>query len=241
MRLLFKLPLLSVVGVLATQMTFSGRAIAGREPVIIPDSSTNGLGDTFAPTPPRVMTVEEIVNNSLNDIGQNSSVPSGSSQSLPITDQQVAAIRDAISAENPASLQQALSDLQQQLSNELGGPSINLARVDNSRASVQDAVEASNDLINSLNNQILEAGAESPTLTTLLELLEDANASLNSDPGLMFEDGEGEFGLIRVAPGVAQVVEPEEPEIIEERQEPIESEAESEVQQPAPQPIRGLW
>ena len=175
MRLSFKLPLLTVAGVLATQMTFSGRAIAGREPVIIPDSSTNGLGDTFAPTPPRVLTVEEIVNNSLDNIDQGSSVPSGS-QGVPITNQQVAAIRDAISAGNSADLDQALSDLQQQLSNELGGPSINLGRVDNSRGSVQDAVDASNNLINSLDEQTLGAGVESPTLNTLLRLLEDANA-----------------------------------------------------------------
>ena len=66
--------------------------------------------------------------------------------------------------------------------------------------------------------------------------------SLNTDPGLRFEDGEGEFGLIRIAPGVARVVEPE-PEVIEEevQEQRVESEAESEVQQPAPQPIRGLW
>ena len=242
MRLIFKLSLLTVAGAIATQMTFSERAIAGREPVIIPDSSTNGLGDTFAPVPPRLLTVEEIVNNSLTDIGQDSAVPVGDSQSLPIDGQQVIAIRDAISGESPASLEQALADLQQQLSDDLGGARITLSRVDNSRAAVQEAVDTSNALINSLDNQTLAAGAESPTLATLLRLLEDANASLNREPGLLFEDGEGEFGLIRIAPGVAQV-EPE-PVIIEEEpqtQEEFETESESEVQQPAPEPIRGLW
>lgn len=243
MRLISKLSLLTVAGAIATQMTFSERAIAGREPVIIPESSTNGLGDTFVPVPPRLVTVEEVVSNSLTDIGQSSSVPSGGSQSLPISDQQVVAIRDAISGDNQASIDQGLSDLQQQLSNELGGPSIDLSRVSNSRSSVQDAVDGANDLINSLDDQTLAAGAESPTLATLLRLLEDANASLNSEPGLMFEDGEGEFGLIRLAPGIAQA-EPEPEPVIEEEpqtQQELETESESEVQQPAPEPIRGLW
>ena len=243
MRLIFKLSLFTMASAIASQMAFANGAIAGLVPTITPDSSTNGLGDSFAPTtPPSEESIEEIINDYLDDIGQNSSVPSGNDgePGIPITDSQVTTIRDAISSENPTSLAQSLTNLQEQLSDELGGSTIVLSRVGNSRGDVVDAVTAANDLINSLDDQSLSVAAESPTLATLLRLLEDANASLNSEPDLTFTDDEGEFGLIRIAQGVVPVVEPVvEPEpIMETQRQAVESEV---IEQPAPEPIRGLW
>ncbi len=241
MRLLFKLPLLSVVGVLATQMTFSGRAIAGSEPVIIPDSSTNGLGDTFADEPEGTsvcaLTVEGLVNEFLNTIGRNLSTPAGSNQSLSSSNPDVEAVRRAISSDSQSSLEEALASLQQRISDDLGGPKVVLYRVENSIEDIEAAVKTSNETVNGLDDATIVAASESPALAAVLKSLENANASLNSAPCIGFGDDQGEFSMLSIVPGAEPVVELEEP-VVEEM--PMVEE-ETEVQQPAPEPIRGLW
>ncbi|MBE9064791.1 hypothetical protein [cf. Phormidesmis sp. LEGE 11477] len=240
-RLIFKLPFLTLAGAIASQMAFTDVAIAGREPVIIPDSSTNGLGDTFAepePTSVCALTLEGLVNDFLSNVGNSSSVPVGGNQSLPISSSQVEAVRGAISAENSTSLDQAVANLQQQISDDLGGPRVLLYSVDNSIEGVQDAVLVSNNTVNTLDDSTIIAASESPALATVLRSLENANASLNSAPCIGFDDGEGEFSMLSIAPGAMPVVEPEEPAPIIEEPPMVE---ETEIQQPAPEPIRGLW
>lgn len=78
MRLIFKLSLFTMAGTIISHMVFTDVAIAGFTPTIIPDSSTSGLGDTFAPTSRREETEEEITDDSQDDTEQNAAAPNDS-------------------------------------------------------------------------------------------------------------------------------------------------------------------
>ncbi|MEO1390899.1 MAG: hypothetical protein AAFV85_26505 [Cyanobacteria bacterium J06634_6] len=233
MRSTIKLSLLATVSMIAMQAAFSGAAIAGSSPVL-PEDGSNAVGDNFGPPTemPRT-TIEDNAVDTLESIESGSSVPTADGDSVPVPPEVVSIIRDSLQSETPGGLNDGLLQLEQQIANELGSREIELSRV-SSTDGIRPAVQSANDVINGLSDQQIAAAAESPTFLSLLEILRNANATLNGDPGILFEDGNEEFGLFSLSP-VAPEPEPVIPI------EPIEPEPPITQPQPPVEPIRGLW
>ena len=176
---MIKYPFLALASVVVTQLTLSNVAFAGSTPVALPDSGSSGVSDNFTPVPAVLdTTIEEGALSTLQAFDQSDSVPTVGGASLPISSQQISVIQNSLQSGGNANL----SQLQQQLSNELGNPQIiTVSRVGNSPGEVQSAVQSVNSLIRGFDSQQLAAAAESPTFMSMLQLLRNASATLNSD------------------------------------------------------------
>lgn len=238
MRSTITFSFLATAGVLALQTVFSGAAIAGTTPVLPPDGS-NAVGDNFGPPIERPRTtIEDNAVDTLQSIDRNSSVPTVDGDTINVPPEVVSVIQNALQSETPSGLDSGLSQLEQQLANELGGRDIELSRVSTTDG-IRPAVQSANDIINGLSDQQLLAASESPTFLSLLEILRNANATLNGDPGILFEDGNEEFGLFRLSP-IVRVIEPE-PEEEFTPLPPTTTEPQPPVEAIEEEPIRGLW
>lgn len=246
-----KLLLCVLTCVLATPLVFSGAAIAGDEAVTHNDSGGAGVADNFGRRIDRPRTsIEEGSLAVLRTIENRSSVPSVDGDRQSISPEAVSTIRASLQANSRTNLESTLTQLEQQLTNEMGAPVFEVARISNSPSELRSAVSATNRLINGLDSQQLAAASQSPTFLSLVQLLRNANAMLNGDPEIGFNEGGGEFGLLGLRP-VSQ--RPARPEPTPQPQRPVVPElppAPPTPQTSAPlppvapaaqEPIRGLW
>ena len=237
MRSTIKLSLLASVSIVAVQTVFGGAAIAGSSPVL-PEDSSNAVGDNFGPPIERPRTtIEDSAVDTVDSIQRGSSVPTVDGSSVPVSPEVVSIIRDSLQSETSGGLSDGLFQLEQQIANELGSREIELSRVSTTDG-IRPAVQSANDIINGLTSEQIAAAAESPTFLSLLQILRNANATLNGDPSILFEDGNEEFGLFRLSP-VVRVPEPEPIPIPETP--PATTQPQPPVAPVQQEPIRGLW
>ena len=237
MRLAIKYPFLVLLGLFCAEAAMVRQAFAGVDPVVIPDSSGSGLGDTFSSPSStrraRVTCENNGVTNALRNIRQSESVDSVGNRTLSLSPSQFETIQSSLSGAQ-------LDALSQQIADETG-INVEISRADLSSSEVQDAVSSANELVNALDSQQLAAAADSPTFMTLLQLIEGGNESMS---GLDSLGGECETGLLKVGLAPAPVpvevpVEPAPPSPIR-NQEPV-PEPEPEPVPTFQEPIRGLW
>jgi len=246
-----KIWLCALTCVLVTPIVFSDAAIAGVEPVVLPESGSSSVGDNFGPPIDRPRTtIEEGSIDVLDAIQNRSSVPAIDGERLSISPEAVSTIRDSLQANSQTNLEPSLTRLEQQLANEIGNTPFEVLRINNSPSELRSAISSTNRLINSLDSQQLAAASQSPTFLSLLELLRNANAMLNSDPEIGFTDGIGEFGLlslrpasVRPEPPVSRPTPPRRPVVVPELppEDPQTTAPLPPVAPAAQEPIRGLW
>jgi len=125
-----------------------------------------------------------------------------------------------------------LSQLEQQIAAESG------QNIQVSQVGIEDipaAVRSTNDFIRQLDAQQLESISDSSTFMSLLDLLREANTSLNSNPDLAIEEAGSACNLFSFSPAPVPVVEPEVPVVVPEvTPEPPRIPTRRE-------PVRGLW
>ena len=241
MKLAIKFPLSSLLCLLCAG-AMANSASAGVKPVVTPDSSGSGLGDTFSnpgfSNRSNISCTNNGVVNTLRDIQQSKSVPSVNGQSLSISPEQINEIQSLLGGARPTASQ--LDALAQQITNETG-IEVEVSRSGISSNELRSAISSANDLVNALDGPELAAAANSPTLMTLLQLIKGGNESI---PGLNSLAGECETGLLNIglAPTPIPVEAPVEPTPVE----PIRIEEPVPEPEPEPvptfqEPIRGLW
>ena len=238
MKLTNKLFLLSMLCLLYSEAIASRQAFAGVTPVLIPDSSGSGLGDTFSypgfSNRSKLSCTNNGVVNTLRSIQRSKSVPSVSGSNLAVSPSQIDEIESLLVGDHPTAAQ--LDALAQQVTEETG-IDVEISRSGLSSSELQTAIGSANELVNALDSQQLSAAANSPALMTLLQLIKGGNESM---PGLDSLAGECETGLLKVGLAPVPVEAPIDPAPVE----PIR------IQEPAPEPepeptfqepIRGLW
>ena len=228
--------------VLATPVLFSGAAIAGIYPVVIPDASNAGVGDNLAPRLDRSNTcVKEGSLDLLESIQGRSSVPAVDGGRLSISPEAVSTIRASLQPDSRTDLEPSLTQLEQQLADEIGNRLVEVSRIPNSPSDVRSAISSTNRLINSLDSQQLDAASQSPTFLSLLQLLQNASKMLNSGVSIGCTEGVGDFGLIGLSPAPVPPSVPQAPAVPSLPQEPQTIESTPPVEPAVQEPIRGLW
>ncbi|MEL6901614.1 MAG: hypothetical protein AAFP07_11725 [Cyanobacteria bacterium J06606_4] len=211
---LTKLPLLALLCFTAVEVMKPYQAIAGSIPVFPPDGSS-AVGDSFAPTDEgssagntgsKVGTAGQIRGAALNivrAVEANGSVPSVGGRSLPISEQQLAVVKAALSATG-ADVQPAITALTQQLASELGasGLELDISMIGSSPADLSTAVAAANNLIMNMSTAQLAAAIDSPTFILILAILEAAANS--AEEGIELVEGAGGVGLPLLTSPLAQ-------------------------------------
>ena len=240
MKLTNKLFLFSLLCLLCAETTASRRAFAGVTPVLIPDSSGSGLGDTFSSPEfsnrSKLSCTNNGVVNTLRSIQQSKSVPSVNGRNLAVSPSQIDEIESLLVSDRPVADQ--LNALAQQVTEETG-IDVAIYRSALSSNELKKAIGSANELVNALDGQQLSAAANSPALMTLLQLIKGGNESM---PGLDSLAGECETGLLKV--GLAPVPVPVEAPIEPAPIEPIRTREPAPEPEPVPtfqEPIRGLW
>lgn len=157
--------------------TASERAIAGDRPVAQPDSGSSGLSDTFSPQRHSLdeTTLSARISGELATVLQriqaNRSVSSVEGKTLSISADQISTIISAVSTKRAVALEQ-------QLTTEMNGLEIEIAVLDISAQNLSSAIASTNDLLATLNSDQLISATESPTFTTLLQLISSANQAV---------------------------------------------------------------
>ena len=242
MRLAIKVPLLALLCLTGAEAIASNQALAGVTPVLIPDSSGSGLGDTFSSpgfsNRSKLSCTNNGVVNTLREIQRNESVPSVSGRELSISPDQIDNIQSLLSGDEPTAAQ--LDDLAQQVADETG-IGVEISRLGLSSNELKTAITSANDLVRALDSQQLAAAADSPALMTLLQLLKGGNETMS---GLDSLAGECETGLLKVglAPAPIPVEVPVEPDPLPP--DGIDTSIPEPEPEPVPtfqEPIRGLW
>ncbi len=238
MKLAIKLPLLALLCLSSAEATLSHPAFAGIVPVLPPDASGSGLGDTFSnpgfSKRSNVSCTNNGVVNTLRGIQRRQSVPSVSGREISVSPGQIDNIQSLLLGDRPTT--DRLGALAQQVKNETG-IDVEISRLGLSSNELRTAISAANELVSALDSQQLLAAAESPAFMTLLQLIKGGNESM---PGLDSLGGECETGLLQVglAPPVVEVPV---------RPDPLPAQTQEVVEpQPVPaptfqEPIRGLW
>lgn len=236
MKLAIKLPLFALLCLSGAEATMSHQAFAGITPVLPPDASGSGLGDTFSnpgfSNRSKISCTNNGVVNTLRDIQQRQSVPSVSGRELSISPMQINNIQSLLSGDRPTA--DRLGALAQQVKSETG-IDVEISRLGLSSNELQTAISSANELVSALDSQQLSAAAESPAFMTLLQLIKGGNETMS---GLDSLGGACETGLLEVglAPPPALPVQSEPVSVQEPVPEP--------QPQPVPtfqEPVRGLW
>ena len=242
MKSAIKFPLLVLICLLCSEIALSRQAIAGKNSIVTPDSSGQGLGDTFSNygSSPRseFSCTNNGVANSLRNIQRNESVPSVNGQEISLSPSQLDSIQSLVSNDRPTI--DALSSLAQQISDETG-INVEVSRADISSSALRSATNSANEMILALDGDQLNAAADSPTLMSLLELLRGGNeapAALDSLAG-QCEVGLLKVSLVEEAPPVEILTEPADPLPVR-NPDPI-PEPEPEPVPTFQEPVRGLW
>ncbi len=220
MRAIIKFPLLTLLCLLSAEASFIRPAAAGSAPVVLPESGSSGLGDTFSPAArPTQGDASQILSNRiysgitdmLRTLQQRESVPSVGGQILPISSEQLAQIETSfLGREGGTGFR--LTELEQQLASDLGGKVIEVSLLGNSSGDLAAAIESTNALIMSLDSEQLVAATKSPTFMALLRLLNSGNDVLSDrDLDRLFEAGDREFGILQMSLADDRATEPNMP------------------------------
>lgn len=243
MKSAIKFPLLVLLCLLCSETVLNRQAIAGKNSIVTPDASGQGLGDTFSnfDSSPRseYSCTNNGVANSLRNIQRSESVPSVGGQELSISPSQLDSIQSLVSNDRPTA--SSLSSLAQQIENETG-LNVEVSRADLSSSALRSATNSANEMILALEGNQLAAAANSPTLMSLLELLRGGNtapAALDSLAG-QCEVGLLKVSLVEEAPPIEIPTEPAEPLPPLRTPDPI-PEPEPEPVPTFQEPVRGLW
>ncbi len=168
-----------------TLVVVSTVALAGKGPVVLPDSSLAGVGDILAPSDdnstgnPTDLSTEisrQVVSN-LRSIRVQRSVPTVTGDSIAVPEQSIRLISDALSATG-GEIEPAIRALEQQLRLELSDVEVQVSLLGNSAVDYNTAVAAMNDFVLSLNSEQLALALESPTLMALHRLLSGKSDSV---------------------------------------------------------------
>ena len=162
----------------------SPASVAGQAPVVLPDSSSAGVGDTLAPANDDgagsatsvSSAVSRNVMGNLRSILLQRSVPTVAGNSIAVPEQTVSLISEALSATGGA-VEPAIQALANQLGQELGDVGLQVTMLGTSPADFGAAVASMNDLIMGLNSQQLAQALESPTLMALHRMLSGTASS----------------------------------------------------------------
>ena len=241
MKSAIKFPLLVLLCLLCSETVLNRQAIAGKNSIVSPDASGQGIGDTFSgySTFPQyeASCTNNGVANSLRNIQRNESVPSVGGREISVSPSQLDSIQSLVANDRPSI--DSLSSLAQQIADETG-LNVEVSRADISSSALQSATNSANEMILALDGDQLAAAAESPTLMSLLELLRGGNDTVAALDSLA---GQCEVGLLKVslaeeAPPVEIPAEPVEPLPPVRTPDPIPE------PEPVPtfqEPVRGLW
>ena len=209
MRSLIKFPLMALLCLCGTSAVMPPRAMAGSTPVALPDSSVTGVSDGFAPaaetssssaTPAQVAAqINTGVTTVLVKIASEGTVSSVGGRSLAISPQQVSTIAAVLSATGN-DVQPAIVALEQQLSSELAGKSIEITVLASSASDLSSAITSANDIILSMSRAELIAAIESPTFMALVQVLGAANQpATGSDSDVALEEVSGVTGILQMS------------------------------------------
>lgn len=201
MRSLVKFPILALSCFLFAEVALPTQALAGRVPVIPPDSS-NAVGDTFTPTRPALTgdvlaaQISNGVANALQTIQARQSVPSINGRYLFISPSKVAALTAAL-----ASVQTGerldIEALERQISDEMGGLEVDLTVLGTSESELETAIETTNSFIEGLTREQLALAINAPTLLALLQLLRAANDAASRE--IVSIPGGGRVGVVSIS------------------------------------------
>lgn len=204
MRSLIKFPLMALLCFVGTEAVMTPQALAGRVPIVLPGSSTNGVSDGYAPSAdsPAISAqvsaqISEGMLTTLRTIETQGTVSSIGDRSLSISSQQVSTITAVLSATGNE-VEPAIVALEQQLSTELDGREIDISVLGSSSGDLSSAIAAANDIILSLNRAELLAAIESPTFMAMLRVLGGANEAVVGDIDLALVEGSGIRRILRM-------------------------------------------
>jgi len=154
-------------------------ALAGKEPVVLPDSSSvvGSLG-MASDDPGGVLQNDPVGTGKyatsayklLSGIKNARLVPGVSTDCVAMSLDQLDVLVDAVSATGD-DVKPAIQRLADQLGAELSGVGLQVSRLDMSRPSYDSAVTSANSFINGLSDPELELAARSPTFLAVLALL----------------------------------------------------------------------
>ncbi|MGB3292582.1 MAG: hypothetical protein WBB01_06340 [Phormidesmis sp.] len=199
-RSLIKFPLLALVCFLSAEVALPARALAGRVPVVPPDSS-NAVGDTFTPERPALTgdtlaaQISNGVANALRTIQVRQSVRSINGKYLFISPNKVAALTAALSQVQTGE-RLDIEALEQQISDEMGGLEVDLTVLGTSESDLESAIETTNSFIEGLTREQLALAVNAPTLLALLQLLRAANDA--ADREIVSIPGGGRVGIVSI-------------------------------------------
>jgi hypothetical protein len=200
MKLLLKFPLLALILLFITEAVLPGRAIAGSEPVVIPDAATTTLGDTLLEQtlfPGLEQTVDVsaqiggAVANTVQTLQSNEEVPSINGRTLSISSEKLDVIAAAISNAGFD-----IEILEEQLSEEMD-LEIELSVLGTSSDELEEAIKAVNELIVGLDREHLITAVESPTFMALLKMLGNANQAVTGDSDEFLVEGSA-IGIVKI-------------------------------------------
>ncbi len=175
MRSLIKFSLLIFACLSTTEMIHPSGAIAGDKPVALPDSGSSSISDTFSPerrgdngsrTTDRIS--RELA-EALRMIQTRQSVASVNGQQLLLSSEELTTLSAAVSTGVD------IEALEQQLKMEMGGLELEISALTVSPDNLAAAVQATNEVVLSLNSEQLAAAIGSPIFIALLRLLKAAN------------------------------------------------------------------
>lgn len=254
MRALIKSPyksaLLACCCWLSAETLLASPVRAGSTPVVLPASSSTGLGDTFVEPggtttreadPLSSAPIETLIDSGIFDaldrISATGEVETFSTQPLNISPEQFDSVLLAAAGTAPAS---ALRDLERQLANETG-LTIEIARLNGSARNLEAAIASLNQMLQTLDGAQLQRVANSPTFMILRELLESANdAILREDRSLTLVE-ESAFELLRMSLVEDVVIEAEPTPTVSQPATPVAPAVGVPSGAQPSEPIRGLW
>ena len=159
-------------------LCFSNLSVAGQAPVVLPDSSSAGVGDTLAPSNDDISgnsnavstEITRNVTSNLRSIRVQRSVPTVAGDTIAVPEQTISLISDAMTATG-GEVEPAIQALADQLGQELRGVGLEVSLLSNTTGDYGSAVAAMNDFIMGLNSQELALALESPTLMAVHRIL----------------------------------------------------------------------
>ena len=193
--------LLLALACLSVDIALPSRALAGKVPVVPPDSS-NAVGDTFTPGRPPLTgntlatQISNGVANALRTIQVRQSVPSINGRTLFISPSKVAALTAALSSVQTGE-QLDIDTLERQISDEMCGLEVDLTVLGTSESDLETAIETTNRFIEGLTREQLACAINAPTLLALLQLLEAANDAAGRESVTIV--GGGRVGIVSIS------------------------------------------
>ncbi|MGB3299320.1 MAG: hypothetical protein WBA76_13705 [Phormidesmis sp.] len=199
LRLFTKVSLLTLAGLLTVEAINPAQSWAGYAPVVLPESGSSGVGDTFssdldlkriAALSTRIST--ELA-SALKTLQSRQSVSSIQGKTLSISPEAIAAIIAAADRSGTDTI-----DLEERLKAETG-IDIDVDSLAVSGRNLESAIITTNGLIKSLSSEQLAAVVKSPTFMVLLQLLNAANQSVDDEVSTIFLEGSETIGILQMS------------------------------------------